>query len=210
MDAQVKLNASGEAQTIADVLSDFAATLEVDAIPAPVRECARWHMLDAAGVAFASASYEFAQRSLAGLLALGAGDSDVIGLPARLPLRDAVLMNGILVHGLDYDDTSITGRVHPSSFCFPCALGMSAHLHRSGREMLAAYVVGVETAIRIGSVARGGFQRAGFHPTGLVGAFACALIAGRLLELNSAQLTMAQGIAYSTATGPHGVGRHGA
>jgi 2-methylcitrate dehydratase PrpD len=67
--------------------------------------------------------------------------------------------------------------------------------------MLAAYVVGVEAAARLGAVARGGFHQVGFHPTGLVGAFACALAAGRLLGLSEAQLTMAQGIALSAGAG---------
>ena len=49
--------------------------------------------------------------------------SSLIGLSDKLPLRDAVLMNGALVHGLDYDDTHPGGPVHPSSSAFPCTLG---------------------------------------------------------------------------------------
>jgi len=41
----------------------------------------------------------------------------------------------------------------------------------------------------------------GFHPTGMIGAFACALVAGRLFGLNAPQLSMAQGIALSMASG---------
>jgi Ni/Fe-hydrogenase subunit HybB-like protein len=67
------------------------------------------------------------------------------------PLRDAVLMNGTLIHGLDFDDTSIFGRVHPSSFLVPCVLGVAAYAGASGKEMLAAYVAGMECAIRIGA-----------------------------------------------------------
>ena len=59
----------------------------------------------------------------------------------------------------------------------------------------------MECAIRIGAAARGGFQRTGFHPTGVVAAFGCALAAGDLRQLTSAQLTMAQGIVYSMAAG---------
>ncbi|MGZ8263119.1 MAG: MmgE/PrpD family protein, partial [Burkholderiales bacterium] len=35
----------------------------------------------------------------------GPGQSVVIGTRERLPMRDAIVMNGVLVHGLDYDDT---------------------------------------------------------------------------------------------------------
>jgi 2-methylcitrate dehydratase PrpD len=112
-----------------------------------------------------------------------------------------VLMNGILIHGLDFDDTSIFGRVHPSAFVVPSVLGVGVFAKASGKELLAAYLAGVECAIRIGAAAKGGFQRAGFHPVGVVGAFGAAIAAGRLLRLAPAQLTMAQGIVYSTAAG---------
>jgi len=187
--------------TIADRLSRFAASLDYDAIPSGVLKLARMHLLDAVGAAFASASFEFARRTFAALAAFGSGDFEAIGMPGKLGLRDAVLFNGILTHGLDFDDTSIYGRVHPSSFLAPCILGMGAHVGATGKQALTAYIAGMECAIRIGAAARGGFQRSGFHPTGVVAAFGCAIAAGRLLKLTPEQLTMAQGIVYSTAAG---------
>jgi 2-methylcitrate dehydratase PrpD len=187
--------------TIAQALARFTHDLTLEAIPARVRERAKLLMLDAIGVGLAASSFDFAHRTVSGLLALGAGDSDVIGMSARLPLRDAVLVNGVLVHGLDFDDTSISGRVHASSSSLPCALGMAAWTRASGRELLVAYIVAMETTIRVGAVARGGFQANGWHPTGIAGAFGCALAAGRLADLSVPQLTMALGIAGSTAAG---------
>lgn len=184
---------------IADALSGFAENLTFDAIPGKVRERARHLILDAVGVAHASTGFEFAHRALTALAVFGPGDSDVIGLPARLALRDAVLMNGILVHGIDYDDTYLPGGLHVTSSCFPCALAMAAHAGAGGRDLLTAYVLGAEVACRISAVAKGDFHQLGFHPTGEIAAFGCALLAGKLLGMNAAQLTMAQGIALSTA-----------
>jgi 2-methylcitrate dehydratase PrpD len=67
--------------------------------------------------------------------------------------------------------------------------------------MLAAYVLGVEVAARLGAVAKGAFHQVGFHPTGLIGAFACTLAAGRLMGLNERQLVMAQGLTLSAGSG---------
>ena len=39
------------------------------------------------------------------------GDQPVIGSSARLSLRDSVLMNGLLIHGLDFDDTHLNFRI---------------------------------------------------------------------------------------------------
>src|SRR6186713_3225020 len=160
---------------IAQTLAQFAADFSFDAIPQIVRERAKHLMLDALGIAYASTRFDFAQHSFAALAELtsgeGAGNSSVLGFSARLPLRDAVLLNGILVHGLDYDDTHVPGVIHATASSFPLALGLGAQLGRSGRDMLAAYVLGVEVSARLGSVAKGGFHQVGFHPTGLVGAF---------------------------------------
>jgi 2-methylcitrate dehydratase PrpD len=41
----------------------------------------------------------------------------------------------------------------------------------------------------------------GFHPTGVIGAFACALAAGKLYGLDATQLAQAQGVALSVASG---------
>jgi 2-methylcitrate dehydratase PrpD len=50
-------------------------------------------------------------------------------------------------------------------------------------------------------VAQGGFHQVGFHPTGVVGVFAAALAVGRLLGLNAQQMSDAQGIGLSMASG---------
>ena len=139
-----------------------------------------------------SAGFNFAQKACAGLAALGGGEYTVIGMPAKLALRDAVLMNGMLVHGLEFDDTAIRGRIHPSAFAVPCALGAGAFARARGRDVLAAYIAGVECAVRIGMAARGRFSPAGFNAVGVGGAFGSVLIAGKLLGLSPAQLTMAQ------------------
>lgn len=192
------------APPIARTLAKFAHALRYEAIPVPVRERAKYHILDAVGNALASTHYDFAHRILAGMRKLGErGDHAIMGLAARLPLRDAVVMNGALVHGLDYDDTHMKAIIHPSASAFPCALGVAEKVDASGEELLAAYILGVETATRISAAARGGFHQVGFHPTGLVAHFSCALIAGRLFGLDLEQLTMAQGIAGSTAAASH-------
>ena len=197
------LSQTAEAEApISERLATFAVELQHDAIPAAVRTRAAHHMLDAAGIALASTRYDFAHKTMAGLQALGsAGDVPILGLPARMNPRDAATMNGFLCHGLDYDDTHIAGIIHPTASVMPAVLSATAKTGASGREMLTAYVVGIETATRIGACAKSAFHQVGFHPTGIVGIFGCVLAAGRLLGLNVAQLAHAQGLAVSMAGG---------
>ena len=194
---------------IASELGEFAAGLRYEDIPGRVRIRARHLILDAVGIALASHRFDFAGPSLKAIEMLGGagaakrndGEATVIGHPRRLPVRDAAMANGLLVHGLDYDDTHVPGIIHATASAFPCTLALGERLGASGEDVLAAYVVAVEAGARIGSVPRGGFHRQGFHPTGLVGAFGCALGAGRLLGLDPGRLATAQGIALSTASG---------
>ncbi|MEM7423794.1 MAG: MmgE/PrpD family protein [Pseudomonadota bacterium] len=183
-------------------LAEFALSLKASEVPAIVRTRARHTMLDAAGIALASTRYPFAHPVLAGLSAFGdRGDVPVFGMPAQMTARDAAIMNGFLCHGLDYDDTHIAGIVHATASVLPACLSAAALSGASGRDLVTAYVVGIEAATRIGMCARGAFHQAGFHPTGIVGIFGCVLAAGRLLGLNKRQLEHAQGLAVSMAGG---------
>ena len=182
--------------------AEFARSLRWEEIPEDVRSAARLSILDAIGIALASNTYPFAERATAGIQSLaGAGDSPVIGQAQRLPLRDAVLLNGILIHGLDFDDTHVRSIVHASASAVPLVLGVGVATGASGREAITAYVAALETAGRIGGVANGGFQANGFHPTGHAGAFGAVIAAGRLKGLSHEALLDAQGIVLSTASG---------
>src|SRR5271166_4001359 len=191
-----------ERPLISEQLAHFVGSFAAAQIPAAVQARAKYLMLDAVGIALASTTYDFAHRAMTAIAGLaGVGDSAVIGMPARLPMRDAALINGILVHGLDFDDTHSGGVIHATASLLPTVLAVGARQRAGGRDMLAAYILGVEAAARLGAVARGAFHQVGFHPTGLIGAFACALAAGRLMGLSEQQLVMAQGLTLSAGSG---------
>jgi 2-methylcitrate dehydratase PrpD len=189
--------------TLSTRLAAFAAGFALDAIPADVRARATHLMLDSLGIALACTRWDFARATLAGLreLAGPGGDVPVIGHGQNLPLRDAVAMNALLIHGLDYDDTHPRGVIHATASVLPASLGLATRLNRTGGELLAAYVLGMEATTRIASAAKGGFHQVGFHPTGLIGAFGCTLAAAHLLKLDADAIVDAQGIALSLASG---------
>jgi len=188
-------------QTLSQQVAQFVASTTFGDIPHAVCERAKLVMLDAIGTAFAASRYPFAPVALSALSSLGNGDSVVIGMDAKLALRDAVVMNGILVHGLDYDDTYLPGSVHLSASCVPVVLGMGAHAEAGGKEMLMACVLGLEISARIAAAANGGFVNAGFHATGIAGVFGSTVAAGRLMKLDAAQHALAQGVALSVTSG---------
>ncbi|NDG50184.1 MAG: MmgE/PrpD family protein, partial [Rhodospirillales bacterium] len=107
-------------------LANFALALRVEDIPADVMAQAKRHVLDSLGIALAASGYDYAARTAAAISGLaGIGSHPVIGMALRLPLRDAVMLNGALVHGLDYDDTHSDAIVHGSASAVPTALHMA-------------------------------------------------------------------------------------
>lgn len=185
----------------AQTIAAFSANFRLDDVPAPVIQRAKLHILDGLGLGLAANAQEFGQRSAAGVVAMGEGTCAVIGRRERLPVRDAAMLNAILIHGLDFDDTHLASIIHPTCTALPVALSLGEHLGASGADLLAAFLAGAETGIRIGGAVDGGFHHVGFHATGVVSHFASAVTAGRLLGLDAAQITAAQGITGSTASG---------
>ncbi len=187
--------------TLSDHYARFGLGLQLRDIPRAVQTRAKHLILDAVGIALASRGYAYAAVSLAALSELGNGTSPVIGYGRRLALREAATMNGVLIHGLDFDDTHSRGVIHSTTSALPCVLALADRDDVSGADLLSAYIVAMEVSTRVASAAKGGFHQAGFHPTGLVGAFGCAAAAARLLHLDELQAAHAQGIVLSMAAG---------
>ena len=193
-----------QVETISERLSEFALALQFEQIPAAVSAQAKLHMLDAIGIGIASSGFDFAKKTLQALISLQESNDQqypVLGVPDRLSMRDAVLVNGTYIHGLDFDDTHAAGVIHASSSAMAALLSVGQRYNISGKEALVAYLAAIEVASRIASAANGGFHAKGFHPTGLVGIFGATVLVGRVMKLTSDELTSALGIALSMASG---------
>src|SRR5438067_5565117 len=183
-------------------LAARASAVAYDALPEAVRALARQCVLDYYGVALAGAGDELATILLDELLeAGGAAQAGIIGHKARLPALSAALLNGAIGHALDYDDVNLAMPGHPSVAILPCLLALAEARQSSGREVIAAFVAGYETACRIGSALRPGHYNLGFHATGTVGAFGAAAACAHLLGLDAEATARALGIAGTQAAG---------
>jgi 2-methylcitrate dehydratase PrpD len=184
------------------VLAEQACLVSYEALPEPVRALARQCVLDYYGVALAGADDPLAAILLDELgEAGGAAQASVIGHGARLPALSAALVNGAIGHALDYDDVNLAMPGHPSVAILPGLLALAEERQSSGREIIAAFVAGYETACRIGMALRPGHYNLGFHATGTVGCFGAAAACARLLGLDTAATAQALGIAGTQAAG---------
>jgi 2-methylcitrate dehydratase PrpD len=189
-------------ETFAETLATFAAGLAPGRVPRDVAGQATRLLVDTVGVTLAAVPEDFARsvQTVARTLG-GPPESSLWGGPDRLGMAAAVLANGTLAHGLDYDDTLEEAIVHTGSCCVTAALAVGEARHAAGPEVLAAIVAGVEVMAAVGRVCPGAFHRRGFHPTALCGPFGAAAAAGRLIGLTAEQLTTAFGLCGSQASG---------
>jgi 2-methylcitrate dehydratase PrpD len=186
----------------AAVLAEWSTSLELDAVPADVREAARLHLLDAVGTGLAALALgELPAVREAALELGGPPQATALGIEERLSPGAAALVNGSLMHALDFDDTHEVALVHSSAVVAPAMLAAGEAVGASGADMLAAAIGGYEISSRIGLAAPGALHRRGFHPTSVCGVFAAAAVASRLRGLTAEQTTNALGIAGSQASG---------
>jgi 2-methylcitrate dehydratase PrpD len=180
----------------------FVQGLEYDGIPREVREKAKLIFLDTLGIALSSSTMDFGRMALevGGLLG-GPQKSRLIGASQKVAAANAVLANGTLAHGLDYDDTLEEAIVHSGCCGAVTALAVGEEIGASGKRVLEAMAAGIEVMCKVGLVAPGKFHARGFHPTALCATFGAAAAAGKLYGLEVRQLVDAFGICGSQSSG---------
>ncbi|MGH7844949.1 MAG: MmgE/PrpD family protein [Candidatus Binatia bacterium] len=184
-------------------LAKFVVDFPTENIPSDVMHLAKRCLMNYSGVAL----YATLDPAIDILLDLFRADgcaaaATVIGKGFRTSAQNAALANGFLGHLEDYDDTHTTV-IHPSSPILPAALAISEQRTVNGKDLLAAFALGVEVACRIGLVIAAHFREGAehWHITNTCGVLGAAAAAGRLLRLTPDQMVYALAIAGTQACG---------
>ncbi len=189
-------------ETYSQKLGDFVEKLGFHDVPKDVVEEAKLHILDTLGVALATYGMDFAHTILEVSKSLGGPpESTAIGSGERFPAPNAVLVNGTMAHGLDYDDMHREAALHLSAFVVPTALAVSEAQGKSGKSAIVGMVAGYEVGARLGLAGSVKLLLRGWHPTGVLGTFASAAVTGSILGLTAKQISTAMGIAGSQSSG---------
>lgn len=184
-------------------LAQFATSFPSADIPADVMHLAKRCLMNYSGVALWGTLDPAIDILLDFLRADGcAPAATVIGSGFKTSVQNAALANGFLGHLEDYDDTHTTV-IHPSAPILPGLLALSEQQRVSGRELLAAFAIGVDVACRIGLVIVSHFRdgAAHWHITNTCGVLGAAAAVGRLLQLTEQQMVYALAIAGTQASG---------
>lgn len=183
-------------------LARFAAGAAVRDFPARAREMAVDAITDCIGCIIAGT----AEPLIAPLLEVVTTSTDapaaLIGLGRRATPADAALVNGTLAHALDYDDTNHPGYAHPTAAILPALLAAaSLRPEATGRDIVTAYIVGIEVVGKLGAALNTAHYKRGWHATSTFGTIAAAAAAASLLGLDEERAATAIAIASSSASG---------
>lgn len=185
-------------------ISEFTAGLKVEAAGPEVVSRARLLVLDLIGNIIRGHETESTPAVVAaiGALGLARGASRVFGDSRAYAPAGAALLQGVLAHSLDFDDTHAAATLHPGAPVIPAALAAAEMTNASGATVLAAIIAGYEIICRIAlALPAADHYRRGFHPTATCGAFGAAAAAARVFGLDAGGTASALGIALSQSAG---------
>ncbi len=183
-------------------LAELASGMTFEKLPATAVEVAKQCLLDWLGVTLAGAQEPLVQKLLDFAAADGLGDkTTLIGLNARGTASQAALINGSAGHALDYDDCLRALKGHPTAPVAPVVFAVAERDGISGKDLLTAFVAGVEAEARVGMLMGDGHYLNGWHSTATNGTYGAAAAAARLLGLDGAATSTAFGIAGTQAAG---------
>jgi 2-methylcitrate dehydratase PrpD len=183
-------------------LAEFVSSARLEDFPPEAAGTARTAVLDCIGVALAG-SREPSTEAIVDLIREdgGAGRSTVLGTEGTTSPSAAALANGLLAHVLEFDDCSLSVDGHPSAVLVPAILALGEPGGISGRQFLEAYVVGFEVMAGIGRSTARHLGHRGWHSTAVLGVFAAAAAAARIMALPAEGVEAAFGVACSMAAG---------
>ena len=191
-------------KTVAQQLSEHLVKSDYQSLPPNVTAKVKEVVLDQLGCQFVGSTmdwcniiYEFI-RSFPGQT-----EATVVNRNLKTWAADAAFVNATFGHGCELDDhVSDFGGGHPGAICTAVALALAEKEHANGQEVIAAISAGYETQWRIARAMLPESLHRGFHSQSLIGVFASAAVAGKLLKLDATQMAHAFAIAGSHASGP--------
>jgi 2-methylcitrate dehydratase PrpD len=187
-------------------LSRFIAGTNYADLPAEAVTAAKLGILDHIGVTMAG-SQDPSGRIISDLVRenRSAPEATVVGWRYKASCSLAALANGSASHVLDYDDCldfPDSGLAHPTAATMAAALAVGEKEHISGRDLITAYLLGIETYGKIGLICKESWVgKKGWEWTGVLGVMGAVTAVSRILKLDEDHTETALGIAASLSSG---------
>jgi 2-methylcitrate dehydratase PrpD len=175
-------------------LAQFVAGSQWETIPSEVRRAGVRGLLNFVGCALGGAQDEAMGIAVKVLTPFfGPPQGIVIGRGDRPDALNAAFLNAVSANVLEYDDTHLGTVMHPAAPVAPGLFALAGLRQVSGRELLHAFILGVEVSCRVGLGVMPAHYRRGWHITATCGIFGAAAGCARLLGLDTQRTAWALG-----------------
>ena len=129
------------------------------------------------------------------------GAFKVIGTGRSLALKEAVFLNGLNAHALDFDDGTNSGIIHLGSPIFSLLLPLAQRYGFTVSEVLRAAVTGYEASYTMAITIQPGHKKRGYHATGTCGTLGATLAGAYMLGFTDEERLEAFSAACVASTG---------
>ena len=171
-------------------------------IPDEVMSRARLSLLDY--LAVTCAGVEFQKEKIKRYIEFACpeqGEFNIIGLHKTLALKEAVFLNGLNAHALDFDDGTNSGIIHLGSPIFSLLIPLSQRYAIDLETMLKAAIIGYETSYTMAVSIQPKHKALGFHATGTCGTLGATMAAAYMLGFSNEERYQAFATACVSASG---------
>jgi 2-methylcitrate dehydratase PrpD len=191
-----------ETMTAAGDLAEFLARTDYRDLPPQTTQYAA--MLIASTLASAALGKDISSSVILRDLARERGGAPQASLwfdaGLKLPAAEAAQVNAVMSDAAASDDSDLRAIVHCGTPLTATGLALAERTGATGRDVLAAIVLGYEAAGRIGDPISPQFRERGFHGC-VIAIFSAAVAAGRLLRLDPPRLTQTIALAATSIGG---------
>jgi len=184
-------------------LAEFVNKTSFSQLPKEVIQKTKGIILDTFGCAIAG--YTLANREFHWIFDLvkqmgGSPESTVFIEGMKTSCPQAALVNGTLIHTIDFDDTHLGSISHLGASVVSSTLALGEKIGANGPLLITAIVSAYEVASRVGKAIMPSHYKY-WHPTGTLGTIAAAVAASKLLHLKADQAEQAISLAADGASG---------
>jgi len=181
-------------------LAGNAVRVKYDDLPEDVVEITKKFILDTLATMIAGSSAPGC-KSVVDLVKDWGGkeEATIMIYGGKVISENAALVNSMMAHARDFDDTHDVAVLHANASVLPATLAMVERKGSiTGRDLIAAVATGVDVMCRLGL---GVIGQLSWHFSSTIGYFAATIAAGKILGLDEDKLLHAMGIAYSQCAG---------
>jgi 2-methylcitrate dehydratase PrpD len=185
-------------------LCAWLAGLKLEDVPQPVRDRAKYLLLDGIGCALVGAKLPWSALAVEAVTRFeGTGNKTIIGWGKTTAAPAAALLNGTFIQGFELDDFHPLAPLHSASLIVPALLACAEEKGGvDGAAFLLGAIKGLEVGPRVGLALHGPQMLSrGWHSGPVFGTHAAAVAAGSLLGLDAAAYEDALGMAGTQSAG---------